>query len=139
MPVTAPGALKHEGSVWELCFDPLGKWLASSNQSPGARVKLWKTGGWSLLAQSEELPDSTYAMACGGRGKRFDTADSKARVALWQTEPVRKLSETINVTQGELNVWSVAMTDTPFWIFSGNSDGKVWRWAGTPPLRPAAG
>lgn len=122
-------ALKHDGPVWGLCFDPNGRWLASSNADTNIRIRLWKLNDWSLLEQSEKLDDSVYSLACGADGNRIVSGDSKAEVAVWETEPrLTKQDHFINVSKGERNVWSVAITAAPVSILSGNSDGRVRRW-----------
>ena len=122
-------AFHHEGNIWGLCFDPKGRWLASSNESPGVRIKRWNLADWSLKDETEELKDSVYALACDMQGKRLVAGDSRARVAVRDAEHLdRTITATTNVTRGELNVWSVAITASPLSVLSGNSDGRVWRW-----------
>jgi WD40 repeat protein len=126
-------ALRHEGAVWGLCFDPRRRWLASSNTDSNRRIRRWRTDDWSLLDESEELVDQVYSLACAAGGERIVTGDSRARVTVRNTENLRIVSETINVHQGEVNVWSVAIADQPLSILSGNSDGRVYRWTPADP------
>jgi WD40 repeat protein len=126
-------ALRHEGAVWGLCFDPLGGWLASSNTDSNRRIRRWRTDDWSMLDQSEELVDQVYSLACATDGKRIVAGDSRARVTVRSTEDLRIVTETINVHKGEVNVWSVAIADQPRSVLSGNSDGRVYRWTPADP------
>jgi len=126
-------ALHHDGPIWGLCFDPQSKWLASSNESRSTpqniRIRRWNPGDWSLKDQSPPLDDQVYALACDASGKFLVSGDSTARVTVWQTEPLRPIANTINVHQGEADVWSVAIGKTPHMVLTGNSDGHVYRWA----------
>jgi WD40 repeat protein len=127
--VAAPGgALQHDGSIWGLCFDPLSRWLASTNTDTNKRIRRWRMSDWSLLDQSESLTDTVYSLACDTSGQRIVSGDSRARVAVRETEHLAVTAETRNVRQGEVNVWSVAIADAPLSILSGNSDGRVYRW-----------
>jgi WD40 repeat protein len=54
-------------------------------------------------------------------------------VTVWDTKNFAVKSQTINVAQGEPNVWSVATSSNPTYIFSGNSDGHVYRWIPNDP------
>src|SRR5205823_11013489 len=73
--------------------------------------------------------DQVYALACDVSGKFLVSGDSTARVTVWQTEPLRPIANTINVHQGEADVWSVAIGNSPHMVLTGNSDGHVYRWA----------
>lgn len=121
--------LAHSGAIWGLCFGPDGKWLASSNQSPNVEIKRWRTSDWSLIDQTKpgQLVDSVYALVCDPASGRIVAGNSKARVALYDAG-LGTTAQTINVTQGEVNVWSLALADAPHSILSGNSDGHVYRW-----------
>lgn len=128
-PVAAPtGALAHDGSVWGLCFDPKGRWLASSNTDTNKRIRRWRMSDWSMLDESEQLVDTVYSLACEANGERIVSGDSRARVAVRDTERLGVIAETRNVRQGEVNVWSVAIAEEPLSVLSGNSDGRVYRW-----------
>jgi WD40 repeat protein len=120
---------RHGGAVWGLCFDPTGKWLASSSQSPNVQIKLWNVADWSLrtATKSGELVDSVYALVCDPAGNRIVAGDSRARVVVRDLD-LNVVAQTTNVTRGEVNVWSLALTDEPHTILSGNSDGHVYRW-----------
>lgn len=126
-------ALRHDGAVWGLCFDPRGRWLASSNTDGNKRIRRWRIDDWSLLDQSEELVDQVYSLACAAGGERIVTGDSRARVAVRETEHLAIVAQTVNVLHGEANVWSVAIADAPLSIISGNSDGRVYRWTPNDP------
>ncbi|MEI9994233.1 MAG: TIR domain-containing protein [Rhizomicrobium sp.] len=121
--------MKHGGFVWGLCFDSRSSQLASSNQSPDVKIKRWRTSDWSMIDQTKpgQLVDSVYALVCDPVSGRIVAGDSKARVAV-RDAGLGTTAETINVTQGEVNVWSLALADTPHSILSGNSDGHVYRW-----------
>ena len=125
-------ALQHDGPIWGLCFDPQSRWLASSNESrstpPNIRIRQWNVGSWSLEEQSQLLNDQVYSLACDASGKYLVSGDSSARVTVWQSNPLRPIVSTINVTQGEADAWSVAISSSPHAILSGNSDGHVYRW-----------
>jgi WD40 repeat protein len=129
--------LRHDGPIWGLCFDPQNKWLASSNESrstpQNVRIRRWNLGDWSLEDESERLDDQVYALACDAGGKYLVSGDSSARVTVWQTDPLRPTTSTINVHQGEADVWSVAIGNSPHAILSGNSDGHIYRWVPDEP------
>ncbi|HEX5716419.1 MAG TPA: AAA family ATPase [Thermoanaerobaculia bacterium] len=125
---TAEAALRHDGPVWGLCFDPQGRWLASGNTGDNKRIRRWKLDDWSLMDESDQLHDSVWSLACAPGGQRLISGDSKARVGVRETERLGVMSEKINVQQGEVNVWSVAISESPPTILSGNSDGRVRRW-----------
>lgn len=124
----AGGALRHDGPIWGLCFDPRGRWLASGNTDDNKRIRLWKLADWSLLDESEELDDSVYSLACATGGHRLVSGDSRGRVVVRETDRLGITSQRINVREDEVNVWSVAVTEVPVSILSGNSDGRVRRW-----------
>ena len=126
-------ALKHDGAIWGLCFDPNGKWLYSSNTSDNKRIKRWAMNDWSLKDQSTKLDDSVYSLACDIGGNRLISGDSIGKIKVWETGQLTVKSEIRNVQQGEVNVWSVAMSSNPPYIFSGNSDGHVYRWLPSDP------
>lgn len=125
-------ALHHDGPIWGLCFDPQGRWLASSNESrstpPNIRIRRWDLEDWSLKDESQPLEDQVYTLACDPGGKYLVAGDSSARVTVWRTEPLRAIASTINVHEGEADVWSLAIGKSPHAILSGNSDGHVYRW-----------
>ncbi len=128
---TDPKTFGHEGAVWGLCFDPKNGVLTSTNQGEGGkvRIKQWRTTDWALLRQTPPLQDSIYALVCrSGRHARIVTGDSKARVTVRNATDLSLIASTINVTRGEVNVWSLALADDPHAILSGNSDGHVYRW-----------
>jgi WD40 repeat protein len=129
--------LHHDGPIWGLCFDPQNKWLASSNESrstpQNVRIRRWNVDDWSLKDESERLDDQVYALACDAGGKYLVSGDSSARVTVWQTDPLRPTTSTINVHQGEADVWSVAIGNSPHAILSGNSDGHIYRWVPDEP------
>jgi len=54
--------------------------------------------------------------------------DGNGKVTVRETERLGPTSTKVNVKGGEANVWSVAVTESPVSILSGNSDGKVRRW-----------
>lgn len=120
--------LAHGGAVWGLCFDPKGKWLASSNQSPDVEIKRWDPANWTLIDKTPELQDSVYALVCDPAGNRIVAGDSKARVTVLDAKDLRSTESVINVRQGEVNVWSLSLMASPHAILSGNSDGYVRRW-----------
>jgi WD40 repeat protein len=131
---TTEKALRHDGPIWGLCFDSEGRWLASSNTDgeddkvKNKRIRLWKMNSWTLLDESDILLDSVYSLACAPGGHRLISGDSNARIAVREMERLGITSQKINVQQGETNVWSVAVTESPLSILSGNSDGRVRRW-----------
>jgi WD40 repeat protein len=127
-------ALHHDGGdIWGLCFDPRGQWLASSNQHSDQapndiRIRRWRTGDWSMLDQTKPLDDQVYALACTSDGRWIASGDSRARVAIRETGHLQQMAQTINVRHGEVNVWSLSLSDAPLAVYSGNSDGRVHRW-----------
>ena len=125
-------ALRHDGPIWGLCFDPQNGWLASSNESrstpQNVRIRRWSPGDWSLKDESQRLDDQVYALACDPGGKYLISGDSSARVTVWDTDSLRVAASTVNVHHGEADVWSVAIGNSPHAILSGNSDGHIYRW-----------
>lgn len=122
---------EHGGSIWGLCFDPKGRWVATANQRPNVQIKLWRLPDWSLLtetAKGELHEDSIYSLICDRDGQLLITGDSKAQVTVRKVTDFSAISAVQNVTQGELNVWSMAAVDPMHAILSGNSDGKVRLW-----------
>ncbi len=130
-------SLRHDGPIWGLCFDPENRWLATANTDNNKRIRLWRVGEWSLLRQTEELEDTPYALACAPNG-RLVAGDSRGRVTVRETDRLRITAQTANVSHGEVNVWSVALTQSPLAILSGNSDGRVRRWIPNDPRWPGA-
>jgi WD40 repeat protein len=131
---TASDTLKHDGAIWGLCFDPKGRWLFSSNTDENRRIKRWKVSDWSFMDQSEPvMKDTAYSLACDIGGSRIISGDSNGVIKVWETEHLTMKSEIRNVKQGEANVWSVTMSTNPPYIFSGNSDGHVYRWLPNDP------
>lgn len=131
---TASNTLKHDGAIWGLCFDPKGRWLFSSNTDNDKRIKRWKISDWSFMDQSEPMmEDTAYSLACDISGNRIISGDSKGIVKEWETKHLTIESKISNVEHGETNVWSVTIGVNPPYIFSGNSDGHVYRWL--PPNR----
>ncbi|WP_457350800.1 TIR domain-containing protein [Roseateles sp. P5_D6] len=122
--------MTHGGAIWGLCFSPGSQWLASSNMSPDVQIKRWNVADWSLKDETKpgQLQDSVYALACDAAGNRLVSGDSKARVVVLDAEHLTTKAQTVNVTKGEVNVWSLALADAPHAILSGNSDGRVYRW-----------
>jgi WD40 repeat protein len=137
--VSPPNAISHEGAVWGLCFDPQGRWLVSGNTDKNKRIKLWRLGDWKLLRESEPLNDSVYTLTFDPQGRFLIRGDSMGKVEVRKSDTLEVVGETINVRQGEANVWSVAVCPDPLSILSGNSDGKVYRWVpGLPTWRPGS-
>jgi hypothetical protein len=94
------------------------------------QIRRWSLPDWSLKDETPpgELKDSIYTLACDPSGERIISGDSKARVVVRDTEHLASRVETVNVSKGEANVWSLALADAPRAILSGNSDGRVVRW-----------
>ena len=128
-----PLSLRHDGTIWGLCFDPLGRWLASSNASDTERIRRWKIDDWSLLDQTDDFNHSIYTLACSQDGKRLVSGDSDGRVFIWETDRLSQVTSKENVPTGEKNVWSVAIGD-PLSIVTGNSDGYVRKWIPVDPV-----
>lgn len=120
--------LRHEGPVWGLCFDARNRWLASANTDANKRIRRWRLSDWSLLDETPPLEDTPYTLACAPDGTRLVAGDSRGRVTVRETAGLATTARTINVTRAEVNVWSVALTQSPLSILSGNSDGHVYRW-----------
>jgi WD40 repeat protein len=72
--------------------------------------------------------DNVYTLACEDGGNRLISANSKANVTVWETDPLRPKTSVINYTDGELTVWSLAIAASPLSVLSGNSNGRVYRW-----------
>lgn len=125
--------LTHDGAIWGLCFDAKGRWLFSSNTDNTKLIKRWNISDWSLMDESDPLVDSVYSLACDASGSRLVSGDSIGKVKVWDTEHLTVKSETGNVEHEEANVWSVALAFNPPYIFSGNSDGHVYRWLANDP------
>jgi WD40 repeat protein len=81
-----------------------------------------------LVKESEELKDSVYTLACDPGGRFLIQGDSLGQVEIRDLQSLTVLKTTVNVKQGEANVWSVALCPEPLSILSGNSDGRVYRW-----------
>ncbi len=122
-----PG-LPHDGPIWGLCFDPMGRWLASGNADSHNRIKRWNIPDWTLKDETTDLADSIYTLSTDPKGRWLISGDSLAKVAVRNAEDLSIVDEEINVKQGETNVWSTAVCPEPLAILSGNSDGKVYRW-----------
>ena len=120
--------LSHGGYVWGLCFDAHSKWLFSSSQSDNAQIKRWKLPDWTLDQATPTLPDSVYTLACDDRSDRVLAGDSRARVTIRGMSDLSPVEHTTNVTEGELNVWSLALAPDMHAVVSGNSDGHVYIW-----------
>lgn len=125
---TPDGSLRHDGAIWGLCFDPLGRWLASSNTEDNLRVRKWKVQDWTLAGESSPVKHAIWSLACAPGGLRVVGGDGNGTVTVRETERLGPTSTMVNVKGGEANVWSVAVTESPVSILSGNSDGKVRRW-----------
>jgi WD40 repeat protein len=127
--VTPPvGALRHDGPIWGLCFDPLGRWLYSSNIDDNTRIRRWNIGQWTLKDETGPLPNAVWTLACSADGKRLISGDANGKVVVRETERLGPTAEMTNVKDGELTVWNVVVTESPVSILSGNSDGRVRRW-----------
>jgi WD40 repeat protein len=128
-------ALRHDGEIWGLCFDPEEKWLASSSADQNSTIRLWSLHDWSLMKEMKPQTDAIWSLACAPGGKRIVSGDSKGNVIVRDTERLGSTSETTNVPpgEGERNVWSVAVTESPVTVLSGGSDGRVRRWIPADP------
>lgn len=122
------GALRHDGGIWGLCFDPQGRWLYSSNTDSNARIRRWNVGTWMMQDQTSELRHAVWSLACAPDGKRLVSGDANGTVVVRETDRLGTVHEITNVKSGEANVWSVAVTESPVSVLSGNSDGRVRRW-----------
>ncbi len=122
--------LTHGGPVWGLCFDPQGSWLATCNSATDICIKKWDTVNWSLIAKFGESSHSLYALGCyvDQTSTRLVTGDADAHVIVRDASTGEVVAEKANVTQGERNVWSVAICPDPLSVISGNSDGRVRHW-----------
>ncbi|HYR28563.1 MAG TPA: WD40 repeat domain-containing protein, partial [Thermoanaerobaculia bacterium] len=128
--VTPPaGALRHDGAIWGLCFDAKTRWLYSSNTGRNNRIRRWDVGTWTMRDESPmPLQHSVWSLACAPGGTRLIAGDAGGSVVVYETERLGATGRITNVEGGEANVWSVAATESPVSVLSGNSDGRVRRW-----------
>lgn len=84
----------------------------------------------SLRFSTFRRPCRRYALAYDAAGHRLVSGDSRAKVSIRDSDSdrLRTTTTTTNVQQGEINVWSLAIADSPHSILAGNSDGHVYRW-----------
>jgi WD40 repeat protein len=129
-------APSHRDIIWGLCFDAQSRWLASSSQSPGVQIKRWDTQTWRLLDETppNELQDSIWAIACDGVGNRLISGDSKEVIVVRDANDLQIVDMAPPRHTGELNVWSVAVMQSPHAILSAHADGRVRKWT---PMKDA--
>lgn len=132
--VTAIGGtvapMKHDGAIWGFCFAPDNSWLASSNTDNNIRLKRWDPDkNWTLIDESKPSKFALYTLAADPDGKWIASGDAGANIRVFDTRNLQELFPPITtVTQGERNVWSLAINPDPLSIYSGNSNGYVYRW-----------
>lgn len=131
--------LDQQSWIWGLCFGGGGDYLFSSSQggeeaNEKPRIRRWKVADWTETNATPPLVDSVYALACDDRSHRVAAGDSRAQVALYDMDTLTKTESVVNVAQGELNVWSLAIAPDLHAIVSGNSDGRVGLWSPKDPV-----
>lgn len=132
------GRLRHDGPIWGLAFSPDSDWLASSNADEDICIKRWSVGDdWSLINRSDPAQFAVYALAIDPQERWIATADADAVLARRGVEDLKVIEpKLVTATQGETNLWSIAVCPEPLCLFTGGGDGHVYRW--TPGEREAS-
>jgi WD40 repeat protein len=124
------GRLTHAGPIWGLCFSPDGQWLASSNSDGENRIRRWDASDdWALIEQSDPAPDHIYALGVDPQGRWIVSGDSAASLVVRDVGQLNEIGSSLTTaTEGETNLWSVAVCRDPLCVFTGGNDGHVYRW-----------
>lgn len=122
--------LKHDGAIWGLCFAADGSWLASSNTDDNIRVRRWDAKrNWKMIDESAPSQFAVYAMAVDPNGKWIACGDADANIRILDTMNLKdQVAPIATVTEGDRNLWGLAVCPDPLSVYSGSSNGHVSRW-----------
>ncbi len=113
----------HEEFIWDVCFSPDGRFLASA--SSDSKVKIWNSKDWTLVKSLEAHSGELGSVRYSSDGKYFVTASDDKSVKLWDAKSFALL----HTFEGHRNtVWRAVFSPDNGLIASSSFDGEVIVW-----------
>ena len=112
----------HGDAVWQVCYSPDGRLLASV--SSDRTLRLWTTKG-NLIKTYIDHTDTVWHVDFSPDGHHLITASEDKTLRLWHIE--KGLLQTIRAHEG--GVWCAIFSPKGDFIASGGEDGDVRLWA----------